>query len=111
MGIRAHPGLATGQPRRAIMAPSLLLRRADRSSISSFHLAASAGKLFELIILVSEPFRQRSRIVSHCMRRDPRLIFATARENSPDDAGELVGERDCQHVAVEPLRCLLDPRP
>src|SRR5262245_11468906 len=91
--------------------PVSWLRRADRSSISSFHLADSAGKLFELIILVSEPLRQRSRIVSHCMRRDPRLIFPTARENSPSDAGELVGERDCQHVAVEPLRFLLDPRP
>src|SRR5262245_57038890 len=58
--------------------PVSWLRRADRSSISSFHLADSAGKLFELIILVSEPLRQRSRIVSHCMRRDPRLIFPTA---------------------------------
>jgi hypothetical protein len=42
---------------------------------------------------------------------DPRLIGATARENRPSDAGELVGECDRQHVAVEPSRCLLDPRP
>jgi hypothetical protein len=42
---------------------------------------------------------------------DPRLIGATARENRPSDASELVGERDCQHVAVQPPRCLLNPRP
>ena len=39
-----------------------------------------------------------------------RLIGAPAREKRPGDAGELVGERDRQHVAVEPLRCL-DPGP
>ena len=42
---------------------------------------------------------------------DPGLIAATARENRPGDAGELVGERDRQHVAVESLRCPLDPGP
>src|SRR6266545_2817267 len=45
------------------------------------------------------------------MGGDPRLVGATARENGPGDAGELVGERDRQHVAVEPLRCPLDPGP
>src|SRR5262245_44865662 len=35
---------------------------------------------------------------------DPRLIGATARENRPGDAGELVGECDRQHVAVQPPR-------
>src|SRR6516164_11862536 len=34
---------------------------------------------------------------------DPRLIGATARENRPGDAGELVGECDRQHVAVRRL--------
>jgi hypothetical protein len=48
---------------------------------------------------------------SRGIRDNPRLIGATARENRPSDASELVGERDCQHVAVQPLRCLLDPRP
>ena len=32
-------------------------------------------------------------------------------ENCPGDASELVGERNCQHVAGKPLRCLRDPRP
>jgi hypothetical protein len=39
------------------------------------------------------------------------LIGATAGENRPGDAGKLVGERDRQHVAMEPLRCRLDPGP
>ena len=42
---------------------------------------------------------------------DPRLISVTAGENCPRDAGKLISERDCQHVAVKPLRCLLDPGP
>jgi hypothetical protein len=42
---------------------------------------------------------------------DPRLISVTAREDCPGDAGKLIGERDCQHVAVKPLRRLLDPGP
>jgi len=42
---------------------------------------------------------------------DPRLISVTAGENCPRDAGKLINERDCQHLAVKPLRCLLDPGP
>jgi hypothetical protein len=49
--------------------------------------------------------------VSRDIGDDPRLIGATARENRPSGAGKLVGERDRQHVALEPPRCLLDPRP
>ena len=45
------------------------------------------------------------------MDGDPRLISATAREYRPGDARELVGERDRQHVALKPLRGLLDPGP
>ena len=43
------------------------------------------------------------------MGGDPRLISVTAREDGPGDALKLIGERDCQHVAVKPLRGLLDP--
>ncbi len=32
-------------------------------------------------------------------------------KNGPGDAGELVGERNRQHVVVEALPCGLDPRP
>src|SRR2546430_17423957 len=84
------------------------------SSISSFHLADLGGKaidievtqnLFPSLMLVdlSEP-------VSRGIGDDPRLIRATPRENRPSDAGELVGEGDCQDVAVAPPRCLPDPR-
>jgi len=39
------------------------------------------------------------------------MVGLTSGENRPGDAGEFVGERDRQHVAVQPLRCLLDPGP
>ena len=42
---------------------------------------------------------------------DPRLIRVTACEDRPGDARKLVGERDCQHVAMKALRGLLDPGP
>ena len=42
---------------------------------------------------------------------DPRLIRVTACEDRPGDARKLVGERDCQHVALKPLRGLLNPGP
>jgi hypothetical protein len=38
-----------------------------------------------------------------CCMGDPLLIGATAREDRPGDAGELVGERDRQYVAVKPF--------
>src|SRR6266480_1633586 len=57
------------------------------------------------------PLVDLSEPLSCCIGADPRLIGATARENRPGDAGELIGKCDRQHVAVEPLRCLLDPRP
>src|SRR5215813_5330687 len=46
------------------------------------------------------------------IRCDPRFVVATTRKHGPGDAGELVGERDRQQIAVrEALRSLLDPRP
>ena len=45
------------------------------------------------------------------MGGDPRLISVTAREDGPGNARELIGERDCQHVAMKPPRGLLDPGP
>jgi hypothetical protein len=57
------------------------------------------------------PLVDLSEPLSRDICSDPGLITATARENRPGDAGELVGERDRQHVAVESLRCPLDPGP
>ena len=34
------------------------------------------------------------------IRRDPWLIVAAAREHSPGDARELVGERDSEQIAM-----------
>ena len=115
MGIRAHPRLTSGKT-------STWLRRADRSSIFSFHLADLGGKaidievtqsLFPTLMLEGSheavPFVDLSEPASR--GNNPRLIGATARKNRPGDAGKLVGERDRQHVAVQPLRCLFDPRP
>jgi hypothetical protein len=56
------------------------------------------------------PFVDLSKVLSG-IGNDPRLISVTAGENCPRDAGKLISECDCQHVAVKPLRCLLDPGP
>src|SRR5262249_48182167 len=39
------------------------------------------------------------------------LKGASSVKNSPGDAGELVGERDRQHIVVQSLLGCLDPRP
>ena len=39
----------------------------------------------------------------------PNLEIATTSENAPGDAGELIGEGNCQHVAVQSLPGGLDP--
>ena len=45
------------------------------------------------------------------MGGDLRFVGSAARENRPSDAGELVGEGDRQHIAVQAPGCLLDPGP
>ena len=49
------------------------------------------------------PLVDLSEPLSRGIGGDPWLIGAAACENRPGDAGELVGERDRQHVAVKPL--------
>jgi len=44
------------------------------------------------------------------MTNKPGCAFQACLE-FPGDAGKLIGERDCQHVAVKPFRGLLDPGP
>ncbi len=39
----------------------------------------------------------------------PNLEGSTTSQNAPGDAGELVGQRNRQHVAVQPLLSRLDP--
>ena len=55
------------------------------------------------------PLVDLSEPLSRGVCSNPRLVGLTSGENRPGDAGEFVGERDRQHVAVQPLRCLLDP--
>ncbi len=57
------------------------------------------------------PLVNLSAILLRGIGRNLGLIRAPARENRPGDAGELVGERNRQHIAVESLRSLLDPGP
>jgi hypothetical protein len=78
------------------------LRRADRSSISSFHLADLGRKFLQNTYLL---------VMLRRSGQEHRLIFSTTGEHGPRDTSEFVGERDCQHVTVEPLRRLFDPRP
>src|SRR5262249_26913037 len=83
-GIRAHQSLGC----------------AGQTVRPSFHSISqtSAGKLL-LLKLVGLCFPS---LMSE--GDDSRLIGATARENRPSDAGELVGELHPQHVAGEPPR-------
>jgi hypothetical protein len=117
MGIRAHPRLATGKTSKGHYGtPSLGCAeqtvRPSRQSISQ----TSAGMLLAedspyppiLIFDVSAftepiPLVDLSEPVSRGFGDNPWLIGVTARKNRPGDAGKFVGERDRQHVAVEPL--------
>ncbi len=56
------------------------------------------------------PLVDLSEPLSCCIGGDPRLIGATARENRPGDAGELIGKGDRQHVAGrDPVRPTAEP--
>src|SRR5262245_22218179 len=97
MGIRAHPRLTSGKTSKGHFGTQSL-GCAGQTVRPSFHSISqtSAGKLLIL------------KLVGLCFPSlmsdgdDSRLIGATAHENRPGDAGELVGECDRQHVAVEP---------
>src|SRR6516162_1540990 len=106
MGIRAHPRLTSGKTSKGHFGTQSL-GCAGQTVRPSFHSISqtSAGKLL-ILKLVGLCFPS---LISD--GDDSRLIGATARENRPGDAGELVGECDRQHVTVQPPRCLLDPRP
>jgi hypothetical protein len=95
-------GSLAERPHRAILAPSLLV---------------APGRPFVHLFIPSRRPRQESystdrfdlllcqwcRLGSRRIRHNPRLICATACEHRPGDAGELIGQRDRQHVAMEPL--------
>jgi hypothetical protein len=107
MGIRAHPGLTR--------------RKASEGHIGTQSLGCAGQTVRPSLYSISQTrqedltttdfVRYRYWLLLHLLGDGPRLIFVTAGENGPNNAGELVGERDRQHVAVKPLRCLFDPGP
>ena len=101
LGIRAHPRLTSGKTSKGHFGTQSLgcAGQTVRPSVHSIS-QTSAGKL-SILKLVGLCFPS---LMSD--GDDSRLIGATARENRPGDAGELVGEGDRQHIAVEPPRCL-----
>src|SRR6266496_3809667 len=94
MDISARAISLTDRPQRAIWVTSVRMRREDRTSISSHPLADLAGNW-----------------TSCKCSRDLKLCFknATVSQYAPGNAGQLVGERDRKHVAVQSLLGCLDP--
>jgi hypothetical protein len=69
---------------------------------------ACAGKIVLPSRLISR--RPRQEVLSFSRRNGwPYLESSTTSQHSPGDACELVGERDGEHVAVQPLLGRLDP--
>jgi hypothetical protein len=62
--------------------------------------------------MASIPLANLSEPISSGIDCAPWLVITTSREHCPDDAGELVGKRDRQQIAMrEALGGLFDPRP
>jgi hypothetical protein len=85
---------------------------------SAFEVAtrrSSASIFFSNLATIAERDRGRSASATPLLKpstrvgHDHRPIFSTAGEHGPSDTSQLVGQCDRQHVAVEPLRYLLDP--
>src|ERR1043166_7967839 len=87
------------RPQRAICATRFRQRREDRTSISSHTLADLGGK----------PSYQTA--VRRRSGPGTGLKAATVGQNAPRDPGELVGQGDRQHVAMQPFPGGLDPGP
>ena len=109
MDISAHTILLADRPQEAIRVTSFRMRREDRSSISFYPLADLGGE--GLVYLISRPFFGAARLCGVCIGGGDRPCFevSTTRQNAPSDAGKLVGESDCKHVVMQPLRRCLDP--
>src|SRR6266487_3439805 len=76
------------------------MRREDRSSISSHPLADLGGLEASGYIIAGS--------LDGC-RDFPRLEVPAMSKNAPSDARQLVGERDGEHVVVQPLLGRLEP--
>src|SRR5215472_18489506 len=86
---------------RAIRVTSARRRREDRSSISSHPLADLGGK--SGYVSVAPSCADRSSRQGGRLGNLGCLEAAAMGENAPCDARQLVGKRDRQHIAVQPL--------
>src|SRR5262249_62080903 len=100
MDISARAISLSDRPQRASWVTSVRMRREDRSSISSHPLADLGGLEASGYVIAWSLGGCR-----HC----PSLEVATMSENAPGDPRQLVGERDCKHVVVQPLLGRLEP--
>src|SRR5262245_65555284 len=97
MDISARAISLPDRPQRAIWVTSVRKRREDRSSIS--------------FLSSRRPRQVRCFDIS---RRSgdlnpARLECSTASQDAPSNAGELVGERDCEDVVMTPILGRLEP--
>src|SRR6266516_802623 len=97
------------RPHWAFPVTSSRTRREDRSSISSHPLADLGGLEASGYIIASSSRSRRSSRLGIGLVGHPRLETPAPCKNAPRDAGELVGERDGEHVVVQPLLGRLEP--
>src|SRR6476620_4396929 len=75
-------------------------------------LACPIRQDWRATVRASIPLVNLSKPISSGIGCDPRLVVATSGKHSPGDAGELVGERDRQQIAMgEALGSSFDPWP
>ena len=100
MDIRAHPLSFSKRPSEANRFSRSRMRRRDRFSISSIRLADLGSPLSAI---------GRSKLL-HGLCYDARFVIAPLGQDRPRDARQLVGERSCQNIMMQPLRCRRKPR-
>ena len=76
------------------------MRRRARFSISSIQLADLGNPLSAI---------GRSKLL-RCLRYDARFVIAALGQDRPGDASQLVSERGCQNIMMQPLRRGRKPR-
>src|ERR1700684_1128016 len=117
MDISARAISLTDRPRPAIWVTSVRMRREDRTSISSHPLADLGGECVSIgYVIANSSFGAVATSLAWQSRRLGRSVIdlvcfeaAAMGQDGPGDAGELVGERDRQNVAVQTLLGCLDP--
>ena len=94
MDIRAHPLSFSKRPSEANRFSRSRMRRRDRFSISSIRLADLGSPLSAI---------GRSKLL-RCLCYDACFVIAPLGQDRPRDARQLVGERGCQNIVMQPLR-------